>query len=367
MCSGAGSKNKGINVKGVNQDLGDRCSAIAAQWAATTAAGRPALRPGISCGGFANFVCIGDLRIAVSSDGIGTKIEIAERMTKYGTLGFDLVAMAVDDLAVAGIEPLAIANILDVNLPDPQTIDELMEGLAEACKACGVIMAGGEIAQLGQRIRGYGPGMHFNWAATAIGFVDPSQKEFDDSVIPGDSVIALASDGFRSNGFTLARRILEARFGDSWHQVASEAGATWGELLLVPSRLYAPALSAGFREGLPIRSAAHITGGAIPGNLPRGLENSHCGARLDQLWEPHESMLEIICLGNVAMRDAYEQWNMGNGLLLVVPEEAAQAWVTRLLENGQRAKVAGTIIDSPIIEIHNPSSPEEKAQTWEIE
>ena len=192
---------------GLDIDLGNLCSKDAFGWAKKTFPNRTnkAGATGLEVDGvFSNMLQFGDQRIGIASDGIGTKIELAERTGIYDTLGFDLVAMVADDLATAGFEPTNISNIIDVDKLDRASINGLMKGLAEACDYCGMSISGGEIAELGNRISGYGAGMHFNWCSTAIGIL-PSElkKPFDGTAVQaGDKVIALKAHGFRSNGFS---------------------------------------------------------------------------------------------------------------------------------------------------------------------
>ena len=343
-------------VKGVDQQRGDHCSAIAYRWAETTFGQRPDLLPHDLKGGFAQVLRIDGAHLAMTSDGIGTKIEVAERMARYDTLGFDLVAMVADDLVAAGAEPLALSNILDVTDPDPSVIDALMQGLAAAASACRMAVTGGEIAQLGSRIGGWGDGMRFNWAATAIGRVDPARGALHpEAVTAGDAILALASDGFRSNGFTLVREILAARYGEAWHTETRTEGETWGDALLTPAVLYAPGVVDGWTKGLALHGAVHVTGGGIAGNLSRILRQNQLGASLDDLWPPHDAMMELASLGGLTTKKAYGQWNMGNGMLLAVPNDAAEPWIEILEGSGIRARQAGEITDTPTIALQTPS------------
>lgn len=324
--------------RGVRQSENDRCSAIARKWAATTWLDSP--HDGLSESGFAHLIPSTARGMAVTSDGIGTKVEIAERTQRYETLGFDLVAMVVDDLAAGGARPTAITNILDVNRFDETTVDALMRGLAAAARAAGVVVAGGEIAQLGERIQGYGEGVHLNWCATALGDPLPGPSR---ALREGDTLIAFASDGFRSNGFTLVRSTLAAEFGPEWHAARAASGETWGEILITPSRIYAPAVVELADAGVPLLACVHVTGGGLPGNLPRILEGSELHADLGALPAPHEAMTELIEHASICPKDAYEQWNMGTGFICVVPPEFGDQVVKLASARGIRANVAGAL------------------------
>lgn len=327
----------------VSQSVNDRCSAIAQTWAQTTFPDSSSAEE--SNADFSHRVPTPSGSVAITSDGIGTKVEIAERMGQYDTLGFDLVAMVVDDLIAGGSRPLALSNILDVDCFDEAIIDDLMRGLATAARTAQVVVAGGEIAQLGSRISGFGNGMHANWCATAIGTPMAVHASANRNPKASDCVIALASDGFRSNGFTLARSILESRLGKDWHTAMTASGMSWGDRLLTPSRIYAPAVASMIEAGLSMVASAHITGGGIPGNLPRILKGVTLRAELDDLWPPHPAMIELAQMADIDPKDAYGQWNMGTGYLCIVAADAASATLSHAKDFGIRARIAGRLVE----------------------
>ncbi len=340
---------------GLDIDLGNQCSRVAYDWAKktfTTREGRMGMPlPGLD-GSFSNLMDFGKVRIAMSSDGIGTKSELAERTGIFNTLGYDLVAMTVDDLAANGVEPVCLSNILDVDNLDADIVDALMSGLHDASVLAEVAVTGGEIAELGNRIGGYGEGMHFNWGATAIGMLpDTVEPVTGKGVVPGNVVITLASDGFRSNGFSLIRRVMEKTFGEKWHDAPGLEGRRWGEWLLTPCRIYSPLVTALRKAGVELEAVAHITGGGVEDNLARMLKTSGYGARLDNLFAPHPFMVEVQRLGDVSEEQAYRLWNMGNGMLLVVPEEDVPKALELAEKKGFRAQVGGVITSSATIEI----------------
>ena len=213
-------------------------------------------------------------------------------------------------------------------------------------------MTGGEIAELGSRIGGYGNGMHFNWGATGIGIL-PQDKEIVDgrSIETGDTVIALQSRGFRSNGFSLLRNIMQERFGDDWHNAAYDDETRWGEKLLTPSLIYAPFISKLIQNDVQLKGCVHITGGGIADNLSRILKVNQLGAELSDLFEPLPVMKKVQELGAVPEEQAYRLWNMGNGMLIIA--DAAQvSKITELAaQNDYRARICGQISAEPKIEI----------------
>jgi len=292
----------------------------------------------------------GALQVAMTCDGIGTKAELAERTGIYTTLGYDLVAMVADDLVANGIEPVNLVNVLDVDKPDEEIIDQLMQGLHAAAMECGIAIVGGEIAELGSRTGGWGPRMHFNWSATAIGVPRHGCAPIDGGKIrAGDAVIALKSAGFRSNGFSLVRSILGQAFGPRWHEAPYGDGKTWGEIALTPSKLFTPAILELIDRGVSLRGVGHITGGGIPSKFGRVLKRSGLGARLDHLFEPQDFMKKLLEMGKVDFETGYRQWNMGNAMLVVVPPEEAAPTLSILSARGHSAQVAGEIAPGPIV------------------
>jgi phosphoribosylformylglycinamidine cyclo-ligase len=327
----------------VSQSVNDRCSAIAHAWSQTTFPNSSAAEDANA--DFSHIVPTPSGSIAITSDGIGTKVEIAERMERYDTLGFDLVAMVIDDLVAGGSRPIALSNILDVDRFDEAVIDDLMRGLATAARMAQVVVAGGEIAQLGSRISGFGKGMHANWCSTAIGVPMSVPESAHRTPKAGDRIIAFGSDGFRSNGFTLVRSILDSRLGEDWHREKTTSGMSWGEALLTPSRIYAPAIVSMIDAGVSVIASAHITGGGIPGNLPRMLKGVTLRAELDDLWPPHPAMIELAQMADIDPKDAYGQWNMGTGYLCIVATDEISSVLSQAEDFGIRARNAGKLVE----------------------
>jgi len=337
-------------ASGLDIKLGDTASRIAFEHAKNTFSTRPDRIGSIGRlpdGAFSNIIHFGDQRIGIASDGVGTKIEIAERTGIFDTIGYDLVAMVADDLVTAGFIPTNLTNVIDVNHIDTAVIDRMMAGLAGACTLAGIAITGGEIAELGSRVGGYGDGIHVNWSATAIGCLPEGRPLLTGEAIrPGDTVIALQSAGLRSNGFSLVRRIMTTQFGDDWHDQPFDDDQTWGQVLLTPSRIYTPLLNELHRAGISIRGIAHITGGGIRANFARTLRPTGLGALLDDLFEPLPVMQRLQQLGHVSDEDAYTYWNMGNGMLLVVSPDDADRCLQTAAALGYPARTAGRINDT---------------------
>lgn len=295
---------------GVDIELGDKCSGLAYAAAKRTFAGRKGMigEPVIDEGGFSGALDMGDYYLVQNDDGIGTKMLIAEKLGKYETMGYDLVAMVADDAACIGAETISITNTLDVDKVVEKKVAALMSGLEKAALEHKIVVPGGEIAELGEMVNGY------IWNATAVGIVEKNKLITGENIKIGDKIIGLRSDGFRSNGFSLVRHILKEKIGENWHE-------EWGAALLTPSKIYTSAIMdmhGRYKEPakVELKAVAHITGGGIPGNLKRVLKKSGLGATLT-LPEPHDSMLKLMELGNVSREEAYRTWNMGIGMILI--------------------------------------------------
>lgn len=285
----------------------------------------------------------GSYFLVQTSDGTGTKMELAQRLGVYESIGRDLLAMVADDAVCTGAEVLGVSNTLDVPKVDEALIDALLRGLALACTEQGIVITGGEIAEV--------PGSVSVpvWNATAVGIVEKNRVLRPETIIPGDSIIALRERGCRSNGFSLLRRILQEQRND----------AIYGELLLQPSTIYHSALlkllgKFGESRNIPIKGLAHITGGGIPAKLRRIVKKAGCGAELHDLWPAPGFLVDLLQMGEVAQEEAYQTFCMGNGMLVVlVPEEVERALIM-LGEAGVEARVAGTVTRDPAIVIGTP-------------
>lgn len=347
---------------GIDTNLGSACSRTAFGWAKQTFTNRKRhgrMLPTVD-GGYASMMDFNGTRIGVSSDGIGTKIEIAERMKKYDTLGFDLVAMTIDDLVANGFEPAGISNILDVDNLNHRTVDELMRGLHDAARFSSIVVTGGEIAELGSRIGGYGTGMHCNWCATGIGMLHRNLKQplngFD--IKPGDAIIALYNPGLRSNGFSLARKVLTERYGEKWHAKRDpKSKQLWGDALLTPSLIYTPAIVRLLDKKITVHGVAHITGGGVVDNLGRLLKHNKLGAKLENLFQPDLFLTSLMEIGKISPQKAYQYWNMGNGMLVILPQKMVKAALSTLRGlSPYRANLAGTVTDEQEILIHTDNT-----------
>jgi phosphoribosylformylglycinamidine cyclo-ligase len=266
-----------------------------------------------------------------STDGVGTKLLVAEATGRYDTIGIDLVAMVVDDLVCQGAEPLFLLDYVAVGKLDPDVVGPIVSGVAEGCRQAGCALIGGEMAEH--------PGAldagQFDLVGFAVGVVERDRLLTGDRAEPGDVLVGLPSPGLRSNGYSLARRVLLEVGGLDLEEVADE--------LLRPSVIYAPAVVATLAE-IDVRGVAHITGGGLPGNLPRALPEA-VAYRLDRsAWEVPEVFGLIQRLGDVADDEMERVFNLGLGMVLVVAPGDADRAVEVLGRHGHDARVVGEVV-----------------------
>jgi phosphoribosylformylglycinamidine cyclo-ligase len=330
---------------GVDIEVGDQASVIAYNAAKNTFGSRSGLigEPVKDDGGFAGLLDMGDFYLVQGDDGVGTKIQLAEDLGVFKYLGYDLVAMVADDAICVGAEVVSMTNTIDTNKIQVHIIKELMEGLESACKKEKIVIPGGEIAELGNACNGN------IWNATAVGVVKKNKVIHTKNIQAGDKVISLYEPGFRANGFSLVRYIL-----DNNPQVRESFLEKYD--VLCPSTIYHSALLTiigrfSEKQQLEIKGLAHITGGGIFGNINRILKKTGLGVYLDNIWEPSLMVQDLQKLGQVSDIEAYKTWNMGNGMMIVVSPHDAEKTVLLLEEQGIKAQVAGTIIPEKNIQL----------------
>ncbi|MGK2930000.1 MAG: phosphoribosylformylglycinamidine cyclo-ligase [Acidimicrobiales bacterium] len=274
-----------------------------------------------------------------STDGVGTKAMIAHQTGRFDSIGVDLVAMCVDDIACAGAEPLFFLDYIAVGALDPDHIDQLVSGVAAGCREAGCALIGGEMAEHPGAME---PG-EFDLVGFAVGVAERDRILDGTTVREGDAIIGLPSPGLRSNGYSLARRVFfdvagraldEPAYDGAHHSLADE--------LLTPSVIYSPAVASLLRV-VDVRAVAHITGGGIPGNLNRVLTG-----RLDAVvdrdsWEPPRVFAEIQELGRVTDAEMARVFNMGIGMAVVVPDADVHTALDVLRTAGHRATQVGVV------------------------
>lgn len=346
---------------GVDIDLGDKASEVLYNAAKETWKNRDG-RTGQVFTPFDDFTGLRAIRIGalpegtlanLGFDGVGTKMELGERIAKHDTIAYDLFAMVCDDAAVRGAEPVLVGSVLDVNtLTDHlDYVKQLAHGYIGAARDARVAVINGEIAELGARVSGHG-NFNYNWSAGVLWLADEQRILTGEHIEPGQYIVSLRERGFRSNGLSLVRRILTAQLGENWHR--TDKGEEYALRILHPSRIYSAAITdmTGGVDQEPqahVSGIAHITGGGIPGKLGRTLKPTRYGAVLNTLFEPPRIMKEIQDRGKVAMDEAYRTWNMGNGMLVITNEP--ENVITIAKTHGIDAQVAGYTTPEPGITV----------------
>jgi phosphoribosylformylglycinamidine cyclo-ligase len=290
---------------------------------------RATSRPGV-IGGLGGFGALFDLKAAgfvdpilvSSTDGVGTKLKVAIETGIHDTVGVDLVAMVVNDLVVQGAEPLFFLDYFATGKLDPRQAREVIAGIASGCNEAGCALVGGETAEM--------PGMYregdYDLAGFAVGAAERGHL-LPHGVALGDSVLGLASSGVHSNAYSLVRRVVEVS-GLPWSAPAPfDPAVTLGQALMVPTRIYVPALLALHRAGL-LKAAAHITGGGLPGNLPRVLPEDTV-AVLEPYWSVPPVFAWLARTGGLAPQEMFRVFNCGIGMAIVVADVDAATELLR--------------------------------------
>lgn len=256
-----------------------------------------------------------NLGLALSTDGVGTKLLVAEQMRKYDTVGIDCVAMNVNDVLCVGAEPFTFLDYLAVEKLRPEICDEIGKGLYEGAKQANVTISGGETAQIREMIRGVKEGEGFDLAGTCVGAVDLKKIIYGQNIKEGDALIGLASSGLHSNGYTLARRVLfdVAKFKINTH--VDELGRAAGEELLEPTKIYVKPVLEALKQKINVKALAHITGGGFL-NLNR--VSSPSGFVIEHLPELPPVFSLIQKYGHIDDAEMYRTFNMGTGFCIAV-------------------------------------------------
>ncbi|HYS09143.1 MAG TPA: phosphoribosylformylglycinamidine cyclo-ligase [Myxococcales bacterium] len=269
--------------------------------------------------------------LVVGTDGVGTKLKLAFLAGKHDTVGIDLVAMSVNDVVVCGAEPVVFLDYFATSRLDAKEAEQVIKGIAEGCVRAGCALIGGETAELPGF---YGRG-EYDLAGFCVGVVEKSRILDGSRVRAGDAVVGLASSGLHSNGYSLARKVFESDLGD---ELLRE--------LLEPTRIYVKDCLA-LRDAVDVRAFAHVTGGGLPGNLPRVLPAAHRAVLRRGSWPVPGIFERIRKAGNVAEPEMLRTFNMGIGMCAVVPRADAARTVDLLAKRGQPAFEIGAIESAP--------------------
>ncbi len=323
---------------GVDIDEGDRLVDLIGPLA------RPTLRPEVlaGIGGFGGLFAL-DVKkyrepvLVSGTDGVGTKLKLAFLTGRHDTVGIDLVAMSVNDVAVTGAEPLFFLDYFATGKLDADEAAQVVKGIAEGCRQAGCALIGGETAELPGF---YSPG-EYDLAGFAVGVVERDRILDGRSVVPGDVLVGVASTGLHSNGYSLARKVLLARHALS-DALPELGGRTLADALLEPTRIYARDLLAVLSE-VPVKAVAHVTGGGLPGNVPRNLPAGTRAVIRSGTWDVPPVFGLIEREGAVARDEMYRTFNMGLGLVLVLPAASAPAAQAILRGRGLASWVVGAV------------------------
>ena len=272
------------------------------------------------------------------TDGVGTKIRLAQLLDKHDTIGIDCVAMCVNDIICCGARPLFFLDYIAIGKNEAEKVASIVSGVAEGCVQAGCALIGGETAEH--------PGVmapdDYDVAGFSVGLVDKEKVLDQKTMRPGDAVIALASSGLHSNGFSLVRKVLDIEHADL-NAPVDELGRSLGEELLTPTKIYVKPVLAAIRAA-KVRGVSHITGGGFYENVPRCVPDGLCAkiekAALDI--PPIFRMLQR--LGNIPERDMFNTFNMGTGMVVIAAREDADKALETLKAQGQAAKIIGEIV-----------------------
>ena len=305
--------------------------------------GRPS-RSIVPSGHYASVLALDELTaVAICTDGVGTKLIIAEAMNRFDTVGIDCVAMNVNDLVCVGAEPIALVDYVAVEQADEAMLAALGEGLREGASQAGVEIPGGELAQVPEMLKGHPSPRGVDLVGTAIGVVARDAIVTGERIAPGDVVIGVPSSGLHSNGYSLARRALREGGGLSLEDAPPEVGRPLADELLEPTVIYVRAALDLLRSDVPVHGLAHITGDGLL-NLLR--LNPDVGYHVDAPLEPQPIFGLIRRCGNVPDAEMWEVFNMGTGLCVVVDGGDAPAVTEILNRRHPGSRVIGEVTDS---------------------
>jgi len=315
-------KNSGVDIEVKEEAIKQLLSSILTKRKGTF--GKP------MGGHYAGLIEFGDYALVLCTDGVGTKVRIAETIKKYDTVGIDCIAMNVNDALCVGAEPLAFVDYLAMENPDPKITREIGKGLEKGAKLSNISIVGGETADLPELING------FDLAGTCLAYVKKNRIILGDKIHPGDAIIGLSSSGIHSNGYTLARRVVEEaeftytdEFPDGLYP-----RKTIGEIMLTPTRIYVKEILELFKK-INVHGLAHITGSGL-WNIPRLKEKVKYV--IEDPLEPQPIFTFLKEYGNIDEYEMYQIFNMGMGFTVIVEEEDAKETI-KILQNHSDATI----------------------------
>ena len=326
----------GVNIDKANK-LVDAIGKIAKQTA----------RPGVmsDIGGFGGLFSLNlanlERPVLVSStDGVGTKLKIAFMLDKHDTVGIDLVAMCINDIIVQGAKPLFFLDYLSMGKLDHQRATDIITGIAQGCKQSQCALLGGETAEM----PGFYPENEYDLAGFTVGIVDNSKIIDGSEIRVGHKLIGISSSGLHSNGYSLARKVCFEVLQLKSDAHVPELGKTIGEELLTPTKIYAATIHALLKD-LPIHGIAHITGGGIPDNIIRIVPQACSILIREESWKIPPIFSFLQKGGNISAEEMARTFNMGIGMIIVVPDHAVVDIMQRIEALNEHAYVIGEILD----------------------
>ncbi len=279
-----------------------------------------------------------DSVLVAGTDGVGTKLKLAFALNKHNTVGIDCVAMCANDVVCQGAKPLFFLDYIATGSLDPQQVADIVAGVAEGCVQAGCAIIGGETAEM----PGFYTDGEYDMAGFCVGIVERKHIIDGSKIAAGDVLVGLGSSGVHSNGFSLVRK-LTGQSSDRLNLYVEELGATIGETLLTPTRIYVKTLL-DLMERYRIKGAAHITGGGFIENIPRMIPQGLQARIQPGTWEVLPIFNLLQNLGDLSLHSMYNTFNMGVGMVLCVPASQADAVVAAARELGERASIIGEIV-----------------------
>jgi phosphoribosylformylglycinamidine cyclo-ligase len=275
-----------------------------------------------------------------STDGVGTKLKIAFMLDKHDTVGIDLVAMCVNDIIVQGAKPLFFLDYLSMGKLDNQRATDIITGIADGCQQAQCALLGGETAEMPS----FYPGGEYDLAGFSVGVVDNSKIIDGTEIRVGHKLVGITSSGLHSNGYSLARKVCFETLSLKIDETVSELGKTIGEELLTPTKIYAATISALIKD-LPIHGIAHITGGGIPDNIVRIVPRACSVLIREESWDIPPIFSFLQKGGNISAKEMARTFNMGIGMIVVVPDHAVLDVMHRIEALDEHAYDIGEILD----------------------
>lgn len=278
--------------------------------------------------------------LVAGTDGVGTKLKLAFLMDKHDTIGIDCVAMCVNDVVCQGAKPLLFLDYLATGYLDPEKVEQIVSGVAEGCQQAGCALIGGETAEM----PGFYTDGEYDLAGFTVGIVDREKSISGEKCVAGDVLVGLASSGVHSNGYSLVRKLVLTEGRDLRAAAPELDGASWGDTLLTPTKIYVKSALA-LCSAFDIHGIAHMTGGGFIENIPRILPENLCGVVERGTWPVLPVFKALMELGGMTDEQAYNTFNMGIGMVFALPADQVEAFIAKAAELGEAAYAFGKIAE----------------------